>query len=336
MNRTFSKRCRASVALAFVAASIAAAAPRSAYAAPTEADMAQARELLREGLDLRTKGDAAGAVEKLKAAYALVRTPITAVELGNAYLAANKLVEAREAFLSVARIPVRDEETDRSRAARAQSDNQAEQLAARIPRVHIRVTGVPADSVAVTVDGAAIPSEALDAPRFVNPGPHVVTARSTTGATADTRVDLREGESREVELKIVLTGGTPPEGVPTSVAPALATHPAGTAPAPGTSRALEWSLIGVGAAVGIAGGVLLGVEAQRSQDAANQRNRDQYDSAKTLWTVGLGGAIAGGAAVVVGGVVFLTRRDPSTGAASSDRRVWVSAGFDQLEIGGTW
>jgi hypothetical protein len=310
-----------------------------AHAEPSEGDMAQARELLREGLDLRDKGDLKTALDKLKAAHALAHTPITGFELGKAYLVAGKLVEAREAFLSIKRIPVRIEETDRSRSARSEADTLAEQLRGRIPTLHVRITGVAPDSVAVTVDGASIPTEALEAPRYVNAGMHTVAARSTTGASTETQVELKEGETRDVELKIVLTGGTAPEPAATTGGPPpMATHsldsrPAETAP---RSHVLEWSLIGAGAAVGIAGGVLLGVEAGQAKDAVDRSDRSGYDSAKTLWTVGLVGAIAGGAAVVGGGIVFLLPSDRGAAATSGHASLQVRGGLGRIELAGTF
>jgi len=173
-------------------------------------DIAQARELFNQGMNQRDKGDALGALEKLKAAHALVETPITGLELGRTYVAVGKLVEARETLLSVGRIPVQAAETARSAAARKESAALADQLRPRIPSLTVKITGVPPELVAVTIDGAAVPSAALVAPRLVNPGSHKIVATSTSGGTADTTVDLKEGESRDVELKIVLTAATPP------------------------------------------------------------------------------------------------------------------------------
>lgn len=108
---------------------------REAHAQEASAvDIAQARELLNQGLDSRKRGDNAGSLEKLKGAHALGRTPITGLELGRAYAAMGQLVEARETFLSVERIPVRPEETARSKAARAQCAGIAAPAITRAPR----------------------------------------------------------------------------------------------------------------------------------------------------------------------------------------------------------
>ena len=339
MNPTSSSvRCFRWVALAALIL-----APRLARADASESDMAQARELLREGIDLRGKGDAAAAVDKLKAANALAHTPITGFELGKTYLALGKLVEAREAFLSSAHMPAQSGETSRSATARSQSESLAEQLRSRIPSLRIRVTGVALDSVALTVDGALVPTGALEAPRFVNPGNHVVVARSSAGGETETRVDLKEGESRDVELKIVLTGGHEAPPTPANAPPpASATSPTMQTPAgnvfaeapPARSHVLEWALIGAGAAIGIAGGVLMGVAAGQSSDAENRHDKSASDAASTLWTVGLVGAIAGGASVIGGATILLLPSHAGTSTAGSS--FWVTAATNGVLLGGTW
>jgi hypothetical protein len=335
-----------------------AGSPGVARAQPSASDMAQARELLNEGLDLRDKGDAASALEKLKGAHALANTPITGTELGRTYLALGKLVEARETFLSVARIPPRPDETSRSKTARADSEKLADQLRQRIPTLRVKVTGVPVDTVSVSIDGASVPSAALDAPRLLNPGTHAVFARSTTGGTAETQVTLKEGEARDVELKIAFSppseaahpaaggspAGVPAAGVPAAGVPAVA-GPAAAPPAalvespPGVtqprSHALDWALMGGGAAIAIAGGVLMGVEVGRANDAVNRQERSAYDSAKTGWTVGLAGTIAGGVVVASGAILFAATvgaKPATTGSAS----LQVGVGTNGVQFGGTW
>jgi hypothetical protein len=267
-------------------------------------------------------------------------------------MALGRLVEARETFLSNARIPERAEETARSKAARKESDELAEQLRSRIPSLTVRITGVPSDTVAVTMDGASVPNEALAAPRLVDPGSHIVSARSTTGGTAETTVDLKEGEARDVELRIVFTGGrTQPAS---GAAPAQASSPATSSAAPsaqahaessdlhagdgashGRSRVLEWSLIGSGVALGAAGAVLMVLEANNASDAASRHDRTTYDSSNTAWTGGLITSIVGGAALVTGGIVFLAvGGDPNP--HGSRPSIWVGVSPNAVRFGGIW
>jgi hypothetical protein len=312
---------------------------RVAHGQETSAvDIAQARELLNRGLASRSKGDARGAVSDLRAANALAHTPVTGLELGRTYMDLGMLVEARETFLSIARLPVRPQETAHSKAARSEGASLADQLRDRIPSLVVKITGVSIDSVAVTIDGAAVPGEALAAPRLVDPGSHTVSARSTTGGTAETTVELKEGESRDVELKIAFTGGTPSVPEPASVAPRPTELPAVPPPEPARRNRLAplgWSLVGGGAAVGVAGAVVMGLEIGRAKDAVTGGDKSSYDSAKTLWTVGLAGAIVGAAGVAAGVVVLVAPR-PSESAQNGAPTLWMSAGPGNLRLGGAW
>jgi hypothetical protein len=301
-------------------------------------DVAQGREFFTQGKELRSKGDLPGALEKLKAAHALANTPLTGIELGRTYQQAGQLMEAEEAFLSVARIPVRPEETPRSAAARQESATLAKQVRARIPTLMIRITGVTPDSVAVTIDGAVVPKEALAGPRLVDPGHHHVSAKSTSGGAAETDVDLKEAEARDIELKIVFTEGSqaaPATPNPWTAGDHGAPPDTGAGSQAPRSRVLEWSLLGGGAAVGIAGAVLMVVETGNTSNANNNHDRNAYNSSLTLWQVGLAGAIVGAAAAAGGGILFaVTKADSS--ARASRPSLWVSVGAQDLRMGGTW
>jgi hypothetical protein len=240
----------------------------------------------------------------------------------------------------VARLPVRPEETARSAAARRESEGLAEHVRPRIPTLTIKITGVPLDIVAVTLDGATIPTQALAAPRLVDPGTHDVFARSTSGGTAETRVAIEEGESKAVELKIVFPGGTHPPA-PTASTPA--TEPATFAqpdagegePSRSRSHVLDWSLLGGGAAVGVAGAVLMIVEVGNATSAKNNRDRGAYNGAANAWTVGLVGTIVGAATAAGGGILFMTSAG-NNGARGTQASLWFGLGGNDLRFGGTW
>jgi hypothetical protein len=109
-------------------------------------------------------------------------------------------------------------------------------------------------------------------------------------------------------------------------------------------------LTAAGAVVGIGGAVLMIVEsgkastarsdgakavADHDTQASNAANSD-YNSTKTPWAIGLGGAIAGGVAAAIGVTLIVT----SHGGGSSTGAVRVSpllaSGGGGLEVGGAW
>jgi hypothetical protein len=122
----------------------ALAACPSARAEPTPADIESARALYVKGLELRDGNDLAGSLERFRAAHALAPTPITALELGRAQMLANQLLDARETLLTVERLPVRADESQKAAQARVEAAKIADQLRARIPAVRIAFAPPPA------------------------------------------------------------------------------------------------------------------------------------------------------------------------------------------------
>src|SRR3954468_21664980 len=89
------------LSLSLAAGIVVTASP--ARAEPTAADSETALQLYKDGKALRDGGDLQGALAKLRAAYALVQTPLTALELGRTQIALGQLLEAREVLLAVSR-----------------------------------------------------------------------------------------------------------------------------------------------------------------------------------------------------------------------------------------
>ena len=325
--------------LASLALALAIAAPSAVATAQqrSAADIAQARELFNEGLALRERGDSDAALEKLKAAHALGGTPITGDELGKTYLALGKLVEARESFLEVARIPVQARETARSKAAREDSARLAEDIRARLPSLRVKIAGASSSSVTVTIDGASIPSQALDTPRLVNPGDHQLSARSASGGVADAKVWLKEGESRDVELKIEATpAGSPPSHAATDAAPPAALPPdvAPLAPSGGLSP-LVFVGFGVAAAGAVAGGVTgfmalsKGSSVKAACDGTTCPRSVDSDlrTGRTLGDVSTIAFAVAGAGAVVGVVALLLPRSKETAATQAVTFTpWIAPG----------
>jgi hypothetical protein len=181
-------------------------APAVAIAAgPSAQDLETARALYKEGKDLRAAGNLRGALDKLKAAHALGHTPITGIELARTEAQLALIVEAREVCLGIVRMPVEADESTRTVEARKEADKLAEELKPRIPSVRIHITSGEAshalpEALIVTVDGETVPPEALDQPRKIDPGHHVVTAHVEGGTTVSGAVDVIEGQTGAVTL----------------------------------------------------------------------------------------------------------------------------------------
>lgn len=178
--------------------------------APTVENLAMARDALKDGMAQRDAGDPAGALPKLHLAYTLIATPVTGYELGKTYVTLGQLLAAREAFLSVGRMPRSIEESERSETARRESERLSVELEPHVPKLRIHLTLPPGASAIVTVDGAALPDEANAAPRSVNPGTHEVTAKAGDGEPVTTKVDVRADETKDVTLAPKWVAPKPP------------------------------------------------------------------------------------------------------------------------------
>jgi len=211
------RRRPASLAAALVVGLMIASSAPSALAqphVPTAQELETARNLYKEGKDLRARGDLPGALEKLQAAHALGNTPVTGIELARTYAQVGQLVEAREVALSIARSPVAGDETEKSAEARVDAAKLASELRPRIPTLLVHVQGVAAGEPAhLVIDRFAVPDAALGEPMKVNPGAHVVVLRVGEGAaTREARgeVDAAEGKAAELTLTVPPPPPAPP------------------------------------------------------------------------------------------------------------------------------
>lgn len=343
---TTSSRRAIAVAALSVAALSFPLSPSEAWAQPAQpsaADLESARELYKEGKALRDKGDLKGALERFKAAHAYGQTPVTGLELGKTHVALGELVEAREVLLSVGRMKVASDETDKSAAARTEAADLAEQLRAKIPTLTVKVTGVPeGTAIQILVDGAPIPAVGLGAIRKTNPGPHTVVVRAS-GKEASKPATLKEGESAEVV--VAMEGAAAgPAGPAGSTGPTGATGPADTKPQPAEGKKIH-VLTWIGAGVGVAGvgvGAVTGlmalskaskVDSACSNGVCPTSAKSDVDSGRTFATVSTIGFIAGGAGVAAAAVGYVVLSKPAT-AGAAPAKVQVVAGPSYLGLDG--
>jgi hypothetical protein len=319
---------RARLGLGSLVLLAAIALPSLAFADPSAADKETARSLMAKGRDQIDKGDPEAALQSFKAADALMHVPTTTFAVAKMQAQLGMLVEARDTALQIARMPSGTNEPAPFVEARAKAQALSEDLETRIPAITIELKHVPVGATAtVTVDGAAVPAAALGAPRKLNPGHHVVTARAAS-AEGKTELDVREHDTKVIEVDLLAATNAD------ASEPSVGSGP--PAPPPKDERRkipmLAYGGFGVGVA-GIVVGTVTGLVAMsKSSSVEKQCPNDKcppsvYDSssfqgdvssAKTMGTISTISFIVGGAGVAVA-VVALFLPSGSARASASAR-----------------
>jgi hypothetical protein len=264
---------------------------------------ATARATAEEGLKLFDQGSYLAALDKFNRAYDLVQAPTMGLMAGRSLVKLGRLVEGSERLLSTSRLQLAADASDAFKSAVSNAAAEYKALLPRIPKLVIGLSGVTAREVEVTLDGKPVPTAILGIERATDPGHHAVQARR--GAeVAVKEVDLKEGETLEVALKMKDEGSARPAA-------------SGTGEPGAAQRTAGWVLVGLGAAgvvVGVAtGGVtiadrntLTGTD-HCTRDlgcpSSAKGDVDRYNLVRDIWPVGVA---VGGAAAVTGVVLVVT------------------------------
>jgi len=163
---------------------------------PTPKDVEDAKAQFSEGLELRDKGDLELALARFRSAYALVPTPITALEVGKTELQLGRVKAARETFVRAALLPPKEGESATAKQARADAAKMADQAKQKLAHLKVAYDPQPSSPPEVVLDGHPTTD-----PDEVDPGHHVIVARSG-GKMAREELDLKAGEDRTVTLAL--------------------------------------------------------------------------------------------------------------------------------------
>ncbi|MBI4699652.1 MAG: hypothetical protein HY744_00555 [Deltaproteobacteria bacterium] len=349
----------ATVALAAATLSLSASAQSSDEKAAAEAAFQQAEKAM-------TAGDYAKACGLYEESLRHEKAMSAEFKLGECYENMGRLASAWSTYAEVAEWAKRDKEDKREQYAR-------KRLAAIEPRLARLTIQVPDDVAAlpglrVERDGSAVGQPLWGEAVPVDLGTHRVAAVATGKArwTADVKVS-GEGKTTTVRVPALEDEAAPAPGGPAAApipergaeqAPGLGAaaptgEPAGEA-APGRGQRIAGIVVaGVGLA-GMGAGVALGLVAKGQYDdvgthcpdeRCDAEGLDTTDSARSLGDVATVVFIAGGAALVGGGVLWLTAPSADGGGAPAEpakteaRLRWglaPRAGGAALVAGGAW
>jgi hypothetical protein len=316
-----------------------------AFATPSGADRERARALMDAGDQRFEAKQYAAALEQYRAADEIMGVPTTGIEVGRTLERLGRLLEAREFLRRVSEFPPRADEPKPFSSARQRADRLLSDIAPRIPRVTLQVTGLPDGTVAeVTWDGQHVDPVKLGGYIEANPGTHHAVAVAAGFADAKRDVTLAEGQAREVVLAFSAT----PFGAatPTAAAPS-AGHATGTDQAEVQSKkpVLFWVSAGTAAAA-VAVGTVTGVRSLSLTDQAKQHcaksqcspaAQDDIDDAKLFANVSNVAFAVGAVAAGVGLWQRLSHREPAkSGNTATGLQVSARVGLGSVGVNGTF
>lgn len=327
-------------------AAVSPAAPgRWARAAGTpSATTADEETLIHKGVELRRARDDLAARAEFQKAYDLTHSPRAAAQLGLAEFALGRFEDA-EAHVSEALHAQSDPWINKHRK---ELDQSLANLQTHVARVE--VIGDPLGAE-VYVNGRLSGRLPLDNPVTVSEGQVDVELRAPGFERGSRTITLSGQQYQRLVIRLArdrgaavaaVPGGAGPIGLPSvgsretvnksPSAKNIVTNPASSGSA---RRPLAWGLVGAGAAVATAGGVLMIIEAGHASKAREDHDPAAWDAAKGPWTAGLIGVITGGFAAAVGlGVLALARGDEAPNGVGAT--AWLSGTHAGLRVGGRW
>jgi hypothetical protein len=318
---------KVAVLVAVLAASgVAGWSGRASAQGSESVSRAAARKLGYEGVEAYQAGKYALASEKLEAAYASLRAPSLGVWSARALVKRNRLLDAADRYVEVARLPLGSGDVEIQRKAQAEAQTELEALQRSTPTLRIVIEGSKSPSLVVTVDGVPLAPELLGEATPIDPGRHVVEAKQDGLVT---RRELSLELSEHEQLTLALTSGTP-SAKPAPIAVVGGQPESDQPPAPTSMRRVAaWAVLGVGAAGVVVGGVT-GAIAMSKRSALDEdpacadrlcppSHTDQVNSLNAMRNVSTVAFIAGGALAATGLVLVLTAPRASTSTA-----IWIS------------
>jgi hypothetical protein len=282
-------------------------------------NVAAARTLGIQGVELANAGKCDQAIEKLSRAEALYHAPTILGRLGECQVAVGQVVLGTENLNRVVREQL---PANAPLAYRTAQERAKKALDAALPKIaYLTVTVEPRDAkVEVKVGGAPLSSALIGVERPTDPGTHEIVATAPGYLEARSSVTLAEGGHQSVALALPLD----PNAKPATPPPADTIPPGGTlTPPPGAepppepqsssgTKTLGYVLLGVGG-VGIVAGSVTGIMAIGAKgDLDCPENRcagkegDDLESAKTIAMVSTISFAVGIPAAAVGVVLLVT------------------------------
>jgi hypothetical protein len=269
------------------------------------------------------------AITALRQARKLEPGPAVDLKLGEALAASGKLVEARKV---IAPIVEGKEATPAAKRAREAAKKALAALTARIATVEVTIAGPPEGSAITQIDGLDVDGKG-EIP--VNPGQHTVGASADGFEPAEKEVSFEEGAHERVELK--LASKSPPAAAAVESKSEAATESKHGSRVPGVTVVI------IGAADLIAGGILGGIALKAGSDARAQCSGNvcppaasaDLNSARTFGNASTAVFVAGGA-ITAAGIVLIIAAPGDASSSSARVSPWIGPRGGGMGLTGTF
>ena len=289
--------------------------------APSAVDIATARDLFRDGARLASEEKWEAALDAYQRSMALRPSSLTRYSIAVVQERLGKLVEAME---NLREFVASDHDSTTRRYVPTASD-MLRDMERRIGRIKVVIPGNPRGAE-VRIDNTPIPEAAIGVHRPTDPGDRKVEARVPGYAPFVKEVDLKEGESIEIVVRLSEAEGRVEEASTNSTV----SSSIDTAPESGNSTAMILTLGGAGV---FAAGLGVGIFGYAKAKSAETDDSSDADTARTMALVGDIGMGVGLVAAGVGTYLLLSGGKPDT---SANVRVspWAGAGAGGITAGG--
>lgn len=185
--------------------------------AQDESARAEAAELANRGYAKFTRGDYDEAIALFEQAEKLSHSPVILSFIAQSHEKLGRLIEAQRQYARVVNEKLDEDAPEDFVKAQRQARRQVPILERRIPRVVMRISGVPQQQVTVTLDGELLDASELGKALRVNPGARRVVLEVLGQEPIERTIRATERQLTDVDL--LLATRVVERDVPTYVEP---------------------------------------------------------------------------------------------------------------------
>ena len=165
---------------------------------------AAARAAFAEGVELQERKDCVNALPKFELAERMYDAPTHLLHIAQCQASTGRFIEAQESYATLAHLTLPAQAPAAFREAQSAGAKELGRLKPRIPTLRLDTTPPAASlkNVVVQINGTQLPPDLLGIARPMNPGRYRVTVAAGPGRSGTGEVELKEGETKTLEVKV--------------------------------------------------------------------------------------------------------------------------------------